>query len=194
MSVAAAMENVSITEALGLSVLGMIIVFVVLIFLMAIIFVMTAIIRKRRTSEKLSTAAGVAKSPAQPEQLTQTTDSSTLQTSEQDSDSPVSSTSTPAPDPLAVEDRIRTYRVVVGGVEYKVEAEVEETATEEGTPSAPVQAAPATQAPEAPASVPAATPAGSKAFSGSRKFKVVVNGVEYDVGAQSGTAAHNSGN
>ena len=199
MYIAAAMKNVSIPDAFGLSVLGLIIVFVVLVFLMIIIYVMTAIIRKRKTSEKLKDAAGVADSPAQPEQLSQMPDSDALQISEKDSESPVSSPPSPAPGPLAVELRVRTYRVVVGGVEYEVEAELGESAHEEGVPGDPNGAAPAVQVPAAsvsaaPTSAPATIPAGSKAFSGSRMFKVVVNGVEYDVGAQSGTAAHNSGN
>ena len=46
MPVVRPMENITIPESLGLSVLGLIIVFLVLVFLMVIIYIMTAVARK----------------------------------------------------------------------------------------------------------------------------------------------------
>ena len=195
MIIAAVRVDVTIPETLGLSVLGMVIVFIILVFLMVIIYIMTAIIKKLTNKPIAVTESAHAPSTVLPP-------------GEQISDAAVSPASTAeatvetAPileDSAAIHYRepkfstARKYRVVVNGFEYEVDA-----ATGEAVPgssaSEPLDSATLGQAVPATTEethAPMATAA--QEFSGVRKYRVVVNGLEYEVDAATGDTITISG-
>ena len=176
-----AMTNISIPESLGLSALGLLIVFIVLIFLMVIIIIMTAIIRKlSKKPAMVAVDAGNQAAPplpdgssadilAPPAPVTEATAPSTPEISE-----PIAA---PTPAPKFVD--AKKYRVIVNGYEYIVDAETGETTPASPAPE-PVASAPIPE-PEF-TEVPFSAPVSSE----TRKYKVIVDGVEYVVDAETG--------
>ena len=197
------LTNISIPKALWLSLLGMVIVFVVLVFLMVIIYVMTGIIR-RFSGKPVAAAAGAGPAGAPPPEIGRIADApepptpvqDAAQDAARDAASAVSLASAsasdlpaPAPAPLREYRAPQKYRVIVNGVEYEVDAETGEgspdsTAPAPDTPATPEQDIPA---PDAPASAP---PMDAEV---TRKFRVIVNGAEYEVDAQVGQTINESG-
>ena len=135
MIAAEAMTKISIPESLGLSVLGLVIVFIVLVFLMVIIYVMTAIIRK--ISSKPATVIGRVDVPIQPVSKVDTKSDTPLPAAPvtEASVDTVSVLAEPAAAPATDPEFLaaRKYRVVVDGVEYEVDAEMEGSVFQSGS-------------------------------------------------------------
>ena len=129
MIAAVEMRVVKFPESLGLSVLGMVIVFIVLIFLMVIIYVMTAIIKK--ISSRPTTVIGSAEVPPEPLPHVDTTFITSVPATPvlEASVETVSVHAEPAtaPDPDSEFFAVKKYRVIVDGVEYEVDADMEDT-------------------------------------------------------------------
>ena len=189
MPTAKPMENITIPESLGLSVLGMLIVFTVLVFLMAIIYIMTSIIRKTKNKQE-KTISG-ADAPAEPPLPTlppiEVDLQKTAATAADTGQAPITETgrqtARPASQLEAAELRQgdvvfreqpvqRRYKVIVDGVEYEVGAQTDETvAVRAAQPS----------------------PASQQQAKTIRKYRVVVDGAEYEVDAETDGATGKSG-
>jgi len=179
MNIVNSMTDVTVVESLGISVLGMLVVFLVLVFLMAIIYIMTAIIRIASNKPAAAGETSLASAPALPAETPQT-------------DQAVAATAAIAQASAATEPAVppkpsvpKKYRVIVNGTEYEVDAETGDaaaspTVSEPETPAVSVDAAP-----EAAAVRPSAR-ASTLEFSGIRKFKVVIDSKEYEVDAEMG--------
>ena len=195
MTYAAAMENITIPVSFGLSLLGMVIVFIVLIFLMVIIYIMTALIRK--TTAKPAMAEGNA-DLAEAFEITGEQSQDALIPADslqvEPSSSPALQTEPEAVEPSAAAEpeepsvsdvltveviTVKKYRVVVNGAEYEVDSETGEIV--------PGLAAPA---PESEASEePAVSDGAEIEIYTEKKYRVVVNGMEYVVGSETGEIA-----
>ena len=188
------MTNVTIPETLGVSLLGMFVVFLVLVFLMVIIYIMAGVYKKasgkpaKAQADTPSAAPVTAMDdlppaspiPAEPVLAAQTAQAVTEQSA------------APAAEPMPSVPK--KYRVIVNGTEYEVDAETGDSAaslspSEPESPAVSVDAAP--ESPAAPAVRPPAQ-AATPEFSGIRKFMVVVDGKEYEVDAEMGGTANKS--
>ena len=189
MTIANSMTDVTIPESLGVSLLGLCVVFLVLVFLMVIIYIMSAIYKK--ASAKPTTAGETSAAPAPsadvppPTQAVAATAAITQAPAEAASAEQV--TAAPAA-PVAAQkpSAPKKYRVIVNGKEYEVDAETGDTApvltaSEPEAPAVSVDTAPEVQSPPV-ARSPAQ--ASKLEFSGIKKFKVVVDGKEYEVDAE----------
>ncbi|MCL2124466.1 MAG: hypothetical protein FWH33_00565 [Oscillospiraceae bacterium] len=224
MIAAAAMTEISVPRSLWLSVLGILIVFLVLVFLMVIIIIMTAIIRKaagKTTAAALSGANGAAgasgdASPALdtsgeasgsviPWQAASTQDASQdssqvvtqilpfaaqLQVSATDAgpaataenDRSAAEAAAVLSDAAAAEaeySEVRKFKVVVDGVEYEVDAAVSLSEVLAVATASEPDTAPEPAAPE-----PSASADRPEGYTETRRFRVVVDGVEYEVDAE----------
>ena len=143
----------AIPEALGISLLGMCVVFVVLIFLMCVIYIMSAVLK--RIARKPAAAA-----PEGPQQAPAPTAAPTAP-----AEAPVSAAAVSAPPRQVTRGAgVRKYRVVVDGEAYDVEAATKDTITYSPAPAAAPMKAPApVKAPAPPPAAPAPAPAQTSA-------------------------------
>ena len=193
MILAAAMEKVTIPESLGLSLLGMVIVFFVLIFLMAIIYIMTAIIRRASSKPAMAEGSAGLKAEAltvggQPQAARTAVDSlhkepssaatsstTTVAAGQSTAAKPEEPVAPSVPDAPAIEVfTAKKYKVIVNGSEYEVDAETGE-----------IVPGPAAPAPEAPIEAPVSGAPAIEVFT-AKKYRVIVNGSEYEVDAGTG--------
>ena len=210
MVAAADMTNISIPGSFGISVLGMVIVFIVLIFLMIIVYIMTAIVRKvaAKPAAAAVTAGAAAVSPATIETKAVAMAVAGLEPgseaeAESASDVPEDSDFTDEPElpyPAATDVEApssRKYRVIVNGVEYEVDAGTGDT-TLSSTLDMPTAAEAAETKPrhdavtQASTALPTASAFESES-TGIRKFKVIVNGAEYEVDSETSPASPETG-
>ena len=227
MPIVLAMDDVTVVESLGLSVLGIIMVFLVLVFLMAIVMIMTHVMKKSakiaaaKTSKPADSKAQgassmpdaqetVASANANSESLSNVADtqseppdSATVQALENAYISEEETTS--ADDDLLAPDSADPvpgkYRVIINGVEYEVDAEMGEALQEPASLQEPpvfgnsAGSGNASSAPVASAAVSAAqvTAVSFSDEQGVRKYRVIVNGVEYEVDEETGETYVKSG-
>ena len=206
------MSEISLPYALGLTVLGMAIVFIVLVFLMIIIFVMTALIRrysvKPAVTAESAVAADALSAPdgiAQDTMISETTaaqgvsEAATLESPTTESAVPepamaiaesaadVESSAAVQGDPSAALTPTKTaptpkkYRVIINGVEFEVDAEYGLGAPVSTSPQPEAPAAPDGAAPGTSVLIP--TGATFAMASDTKKYRVVVNDIEYEVDA-----------
>ena len=205
MIAATEMTDITIPTSLGLSVLGMVIVFFVLVFLMVIIIVMTAIIR--RLSTRAATAIGSADGSAVPFQHIEPVsdvpvsavqaleETAAAESSPEPEAAPATAPEaavTTSPEPYPVFPVTRKYRVIVDGAEYEVDAESGESVPTFSAPEPAAAAAPV-KAVQAATAVPADSSVAVSELKGVRKYRVVVNGVEYEVDAETENTVNQSG-
>ena len=173
-------DEISVVDSLGLSVLGIVIVFAVLAFLMALLYLMPVVLKafKGKSAGDVRPAPGGVKSPqAEPSPAAAAQPAETGPEPAPDNQLKPAEEVAAAPESISESALPKNYKILLAGVEYDVETEIS------------AQKAPKTVSAPAPAAAPSgAVPSnpqkGGSAGAGHKKFKIILNGVEYDVDSE----------
>ena len=175
-------DDISIIDSLGLSLLGIGIVFAVLVFIMIVVYLMPIILRKNERKPARDTARNAEKEDRsdkpEPEAL-KGGDGST-QVAEREMKNvpaePETQTVNETSGEISLPDNLpKKYRILLGDIEYEVDSELSEQSKERS--NAVESPAPAClEIQKAPAAV--------HQDISLKKFRVTVSGVEYDVDSE----------
>ena len=190
--------KVTIPEALELSLLGMIVVFVVLVFLMCITYILAVVFKPRKAKQTAAVVEGavtnaLAAAPAEAAvaalELAAPAEAAAEEPSQAEAAADTAAEE-PAPSEVigyADTERQRQFKVIINGVEHSVDAVVSESepGASGGAPlpaGEPAVSAPRASAAQAPVS--AQTAGRQPASEQQRQFRIIINGAEHMVGAE----------